>query len=746
MKTLTRSLLPSSLGSLALACLFALTAPLARAQTTVWEGDSTTSNHWSDAENWSNGVPTSSSHAVIGGPLLDVDATVGSLTFGSEGGSLWENGFARTLIVQGTTTFENLSEDGISISIMSGSNFQLGTTNFPPGTLYGYFGIEDYDPATTTPTVVQFRDADVRDNRGFIYLYGPDAALLDQNTGAHALRNLEQNNNVLYFADGAAVSTTGTLTNNYEVYVFNFAYSGMPATRFTVDGSFINNRDGFMQILSGAQMTVTGDFINSSGGRSGSIFIENSNGGAGDTILGVNGNFINAGGGEIYVYGGTGTSPVRLNVGGDLNNAGLLNLRGGGSVDVGGTLSMTSGEIIRNADGTAEIFQISAGQINLAAATRFDMTRATIFADVVEHGTFATDTYSPGDATINGSLTLTDTAQWEVQIAGTTPGRGFTRHDQIRHFAPAGGTGSVVLDGILKLSVIHDFHKTITPQDTFSILVSDRMLSGAFNNVASGGRLQTTDGHGSFLVTYAGQNSVVLSQFQPAPSKAQFVSQQVPAVVNPGQSYAVQVTMKNTGTTTWTAAQGYKLGSFNPRDNFTWGSNRVRLPSGASVAPGASHTFVFNVTAPTAAGTYDFQWQMLQEGVARFGDKTPNVAVNVTAPVLNAAYVSQQVPTSMVAGEIYPASITLRNTGTTTWKFDYGYKLAAQNPHDNFTWGMNRVRMPAGVSVPPGASYTFTFNVTAPFSAGSYNFQWRMLQESVSRFGGYTPNVVIQVQ
>ncbi len=110
---------------------------------------------------------------------------------------------------------------------------------------------------------------------------------------------------------------------------------------------------------------------------------------------------------------------------------------------------------------------------------------------------------------------------------------------------------------------------------------------------------------------------------------AQFISQSVPATMVAGQSYAVSVQMKNTGTATWTAALAYKLGSQNPGDNVTWGLSRVATPG--SVGNGQTATFNFTARAPTTPGPYNFQWRMLREGVTWFGDLTPNVAVNVTA-------------------------------------------------------------------------------------------------------------------
>jgi hypothetical protein len=98
----------------------------------------------------------------------------------------------------------------------------------------------------------------------------------------------------------------------------------------------------------------------------------------------------------------------------------------------------------------------------------------------------------------------------------------------------------------------------------------------------------------------------------------------------------------------------------------------------------------------------------------------------------------------MDAGYNYGVWVTMRNTGTTTWTSD-SYRLGSQNPQDNWTWGLNRVYLPAGTTVPPGHDYTFYFTVTAPSYPGYYNFQWRMVQDGVEWFGDYTPNVVVEV-
>lgn len=109
---------------------------------------------------------------------------------------------------------------------------------------------------------------------------------------------------------------------------------------------------------------------------------------------------------------------------------------------------------------------------------------------------------------------------------------------------------------------------------------------------------------------------------------AEFADQSVPASMRSGQPYSVTVKMLNTGTVTWTEAAQFRLGAVNPNDNRTWTSTG-RAYLAASTAPGAIATFTIPVTAPQKAGTYNFQWRMLQESTGGFGDTTDNLAIQV---------------------------------------------------------------------------------------------------------------------
>jgi len=217
----------------------------------------------------------------------------------------------------------------------------------------------------------------------------------------------------------------------------------------------------------------------------------------------------------------------------------------------------------------------------------------------------------------------------------------------------------------------------------------------------------------------------------------------------PNQDYLVRVTMKNTSTTTtWTSAGNYYLGAQNPANNETWGTGKNRIALPTSVAPGANVTFEFTVNRPSAS-SFNFQWQMVQGTVSSgvfFGEKTRNAVIPSgawlcdSAPSNFATFVSQTVPSLMFAGQSYPVSVTMNNSGTTTWSSAGNYKLGSQCPQDNTYWGTNRVAVPT--SVPPGANVTFNFNVTAPVIPGAYNFQWTMVQDGGAGWFGYLTSSV----
>jgi Ig-like domain from next to BRCA1 gene len=205
----------------------------------------------------------------------------------------------------------------------------------------------------------------------------------------------------------------------------------------------------------------------------------------------------------------------------------------------------------------------------------------------------------------------------------------------------------------------------------------------------------------------------------------------------------------NTGTLAWVDGftTNFYLVSQNPALNQIWGGNGVPL-SAFPTQPGQQLNLDFTAIAPSTPGTYNFQWQMYQNGgIGFFGQMSPNVVIQVgntpppPAPVNDAAFISQTVPTTMTAGQSTSVSIAMTNSGTTTWAAGT-YKLGSQNPQDNTTWGLNRVNLVS--SVAPGGNATFTFNVAAPTTPGTYNFQWRM-NDGSAFFGTASTNASVTV-
>jgi hypothetical protein len=107
-----------------------------------------------------------------------------------------------------------------------------------------------------------------------------------------------------------------------------------------------------------------------------------------------------------------------------------------------------------------------------------------------------------------------------------------------------------------------------------------------------------------------------------------------------------------------------------------------------------------------------------------------------TASADNAACVANTAPVGVVPnGSSFNASVTMKNTGTTTWKA-YDYQLAAMTYPAN-VWGISRLQLKG--DVPPGGTATFTNNFTPPGRGPSgipELFDWRMVKVATSDWFG----------
>lgn len=100
---------------------------------------------------------------------------------------------------------------------------------------------------------------------------------------------------------------------------------------------------------------------------------------------------------------------------------------------------------------------------------------------------------------------------------------------------------------------------------------------------------------------------------------AEVVDAGFPVVIACGGVGLATITMRNTGMTTWTAAEGYALGAVDDSDPLH-ADGRVPLPDAIEIAPGQSHTFEIELDAPGTDGAVTSDWQMVHEQVRWFGD------------------------------------------------------------------------------------------------------------------------------
>lgn len=117
---------------------------------------------------------------------------------------------------------------------------------------------------------------------------------------------------------------------------------------------------------------------------------------------------------------------------------------------------------------------------------------------------------APANTTdVDGNYTQLAGATLDIGIGGVVQA---AQHDFVHV------TANAILGGDLDLTLLGGFVPAVT--DTFTVLQADLNIFNSFANVTSGQRLDTTDGHGSFIVNYGAGSPfdpkrIVLSNFLP---------------------------------------------------------------------------------------------------------------------------------------------------------------------------------------------------------------------------------------
>ena len=235
----------------------------------------------------------------------------------------------------------------------------------------------------------------------------------------------------------------------------------------------------------------------------------------------------------------------------------------------------------------------------------------------------------------------------------------------------------------------------------------------------------------------------------PAPTQsyhAAFKSESAWPTLAPGLSTALSVSFTNTGTATWqkgVAGKQANLGLNGDTVAFAalgmndgWlSANRLATTTEATVAPGQTGTFTFNVRAPVTPGTYRLPLRPVIDGLTWMEDSGVFMVIVSAEVSYHSRWAAQSAYPTLRAGQTSaPLTITFTNAGTGTWvKGALGTEARLGINLDDVTWAslgvswplLNRVATQTEASVAPGQNAIFTFQVKAPPAVGVYSIHLR---------------------
>jgi len=443
---------------------------------------------------------------------------------------------ARTLTVPGDLTNDgSIALSGASDPLVFGALGArltiIGTlTNFDPltrtltvkDTRIG--GIYHLRGLAGAPIVLKFKGADIVNNSAYLRFEGPFTGGIQDESGNDGLRNFAHNLvDGSLFLSGHNMTIKGDFTNDGLLDTSGIFGNGFVKfnAQLTIQG-FLTNLDASTKTLTGGSFQV-GTFGGSGTPtsvlqfRSADIVHNNTR------LLLTSGSKIsdeNGNDGLRNLASNEGAGFIRLflkdvAVPGDfVNRGGLL-------------LSSSVFTVASKKVYTQEAGQTDLESVDVTAPATINAATLAINGGLLDGtGTLngavqiANATLAPSDAhyryiggntiTINGSLGMSGDAHLRFTLSGSTKGNDFISV-----------SGNATMGGALEVAIAGNF--TPTSADTFTVLTAGSPLSGLFTNVASGGRITTLDGTGTFLVTYSGR-SIVLSSFQSLPPVAKLLN------------------------------------------------------------------------------------------------------------------------------------------------------------------------------------------------------------------------------
>lgn len=227
----------------------------------------------------------------------------------------------------------------------------------------------------------------------------------------------------------------------------------------------------------------------------------------------------------------------------------------------------------------------------------------------------------------------------------------------------------------------------------------------------------------------------------PAPSYLfQVTGETTPAIMLPGSSNAVRVTLKNTGNFSWSASGSNAVQLvyrwLNAQGRVLSTSSPIALPQ--TVDASNSVTVPLTVQAPTQTGSYTLQWDMVQGATifSQHGAQAHNDGIQI-APRYSEDFSGNSLPMTLTPGATVQMNVRVQNKGAVPWSANSASKVMltyqwqdssghALNPVLTLTG--NPANLPADVA--PGGMTTIPILVHTPALAGNYRLIYDLQQQN----------------
>jgi FtsP/CotA-like multicopper oxidase with cupredoxin domain len=251
----------------------------------------------------------------------------------------------------------------------------------------------------------------------------------------------------------------------------------------------------------------------------------------------------------------------------------------------------------------------------------------------------------------------------------------------------------------------------------------------------------------------AGSKAITVSPESP---NALFVADTIPATQVEGDRYNVSITYTNTGNSAWTSGKGDmlvmwgQLWAFDLAGNDTTynGIPAFSIPAGVTVQPGQSFTWNLTLTSRWS-GSFGLGFQVVEGSIGAWLGASTTKAITVAAASPNALFVNSTIPGTMTLGNTYNSTVTFSNTGNSAWtsgKGDvlvmWGQTWAFGIGNDTVYNGASAFSIPAGVTVQPGQTYTWTVPLS-PLWSGTFRLDYQVVQGSTGTWlGAFAGNTI----